>query len=60
MKFENYAGIIGNALIKKIYKIAGKLYANKITVNKARYEKFAVVDLFEDNNCICHDYVVSL
>ena len=60
MRFENYAGNVGNELIKKIYGKAYGLYANKIVVRKAKYNKFAVVDLFEGNDCICHDYVISL
>jgi hypothetical protein len=60
MKFENYANNIGNELIKKIYGVAYGLYATRIVVHKAKYNKFAVVDLFENNDAICHDYIVSL
>lgn len=60
MKLENYGATIGGALIKKIYAVGYSLYANRIVVHKAKYNKFAVVDLFENNDCICHDYVISL
>lgn len=60
MKFENYSGNVGNELIKKIYGKAYGLYANRIVVNKAKYNKFAIVDFFEGNDCICQDYVISL
>lgn len=60
MKFENYAGNIGNELIKKIYGKAYGLYANRIVVHKAKYNRYAVVDLFEGNDCVCNDYVISL
>lgn len=60
MKFENYANNIGKELIKKIYGVAYGLQATEIVVHKAKYNKFAVVSLFENNDAICHDYIISL
>ena len=60
MKFENYMGNIGKELIKKIYSLAYSLYATRIVIHKSKYNKYAIVDLFEGNNAICHNYIVSL
>ena len=60
MKFENLSGNIGNELIKKIYAVAHNLEANHIIVHKAKYNRYAKIDLFLDNDCICLDYTVSI
>ncbi len=60
MEFVNLNGNIGNELIKKIYATAHRLEANCIIVHKAKYNKYAVVDLFLDDDCICLDYTIAL
>lgn len=60
MKFENYMGNVGKELVKKIYSIAYSLHATRIIVHKIKYNKYAIIDLFENNDAICYDYVVSL
>lgn len=60
MKIENYMGNIGKELIKKIYSKAYSLYATRIIIHKVKYNKYAVVDLFENNNAICYNYIISL
>jgi len=60
MEFNNFAGNLGDILIKKVYADAYRLEATIITVNKAKYNKYAVVNLECKYGCICWDYVVSL
>lgn len=61
MKFDNFAGNIGKDLIKAIYAKAYRLDANYIVVHKAKYNKYAVVSLFEvPHGCICHNYTISI
>lgn len=61
MKFENYAGNLGNELIKAIYSRAYQLEANVIIVHRAKYNKYAVVDLFEEPyGCICENYTICI
>jgi hypothetical protein len=61
MTFENLGGNIGNELIKKIFATAHRLDANKIVVHKAKYNKYAIVTLYEEpHGCICENYCISL
>lgn len=60
IEFTNLSGNIGNYLIKKIYATAHKLEANHIVVNKAKYNRYAKVDLFLNDDCICWDYVIAI
>lgn len=60
IKFENLSGNIGNDLIKKIYATAYRLEANHIVVHKAKYNRYAKVDLFLNDDCICWDYTIAL
>ena len=60
MVVTNLSRNIGNDLIKKIYATAYRLEANRIVVHKAKYNKYARVDLFLNNDCICWDYTISL
>ena len=60
MIFTNLCGNLGNDLIKEIYKKAHNLDATEIVVTKAKYNRFAIVELYENNDCIALDYTVSL
>lgn len=61
MVFDNFAGNIGNELIKAIYAKAYRLDANHIVVHKAKYNKYAIVTLFEEPyGIICENYCISL
>ena len=62
IKVENNTNVnfLGKDLIKAIYKVAGKLDADYAVVDKARYNKYAEISLFEDNNCIDWAYTISV
>ena len=62
IKVENNTNVnfLGKDLIKAIYKVAGKLDADYVVVDKARYNKYAEISLFEDNNCIDWAYTISV
>ena len=61
IQFTNLSGNIGNELIKKIYATAHRLEANEIIVHKAKYNRYAIVTLFENPyGCICENYTISL
>lgn len=61
MEFTNLAGNVGNELIKKIYAVAYRLDANSIVVHKAKYNRYAIVTLYEKPyGCICENYTISL
>lgn len=61
LEFTNLSGNIGNELIKKIYATAHRLEANEIIVHKAKYNRYAIVTLFENPHaCICENYTISL
>lgn len=54
MKFVNNSKVsfLGTDLIKKIYARAYRLDANVIIVNNAKYNRYAEIELFEDEDCI--------
>ena len=60
IKFTNLSGNMGNALIKDIYKIAYRLEATEVIVNKSKYGKNATCDLFCGIDCVAHDYVIAI
>lgn len=62
LKIDNNTNVnfLGKDLIKAIYSVAGRLDANYVVVDKARYNKYAEISLFEDNNCIDWDYPISV
>ena len=60
MKFNNLSGIIGKELIKEIYSTAYRLEADEIVVNKAKYNKYADIALFQGNDCIDWHIIVVL
>jgi len=50
---------IGKNLLKAVMREAYSLEATEIIINKARYNKWAEVDLYEDGNCIVREYSIS-
>lgn len=61
LKIDNNTNInfLGKDLIKAIYSVAKRLDANYVVVNIARYNKYAEVDLFSNNDCIEWGYYIS-
>ena len=51
---------LGKDLIKAIYSTAYRLEANYVVVNKARYNMYAEVELYENDNCIDWKYGISV
>ena len=62
VKVENLSKVsfLGKDLIKAIYYTAYKLEANYVVVNKARYNRYAEVELYENNDCIDWSYGISV
>lgn len=62
LNVENLSKVsfLGKDLIKKIYTVAYRLEANYVVVNKARYNMYAEVELYEDDNCISWKYDISI
>lgn len=60
IKCTNLSHFPGKALIKKIYAYAYKVYATEIIITKAKYNDYAVVTLYEDDDCICENYCIDL
>jgi len=50
---------IGKNLLKAVMREAYSLEATEIIINKARYNKWAEVELYEDGNCIVREYSIS-
>lgn len=60
MKFDNFAGNLGNELIKEIYRRAYSLEATEIVVHRAKYNSYAIVDLFCEDGAIAWNMTISL
>lgn len=59
--FTNCAGNLGNELIRTIYRRAHELEANVVVVKEAKYNKCAVVDLYEEPyGCIEKNYTIEV
>ena len=58
IKFTNLAGNLGNDLIKRIYAKAYRLEATEVVVKSGKYGRYAVVDMFEGNDCIVENYTI--
>lgn len=56
----NLSGNLGNELIKAIYSVAYKLEATEVIVNKAKYNRYADIQLNCADNCIDWHYKVNL
>lgn len=61
IKLENLSTVsfLGKDLIKAIYSTCKKLDANYVIVNVAKYNKYAEVDLFNNDDCIDWAYPIS-
>lgn len=60
MKVEFLTRNLGNDLIRKIYAKGYKLEATEVIVKSGKYARYAVVDMFEDNDCIVENYCISI
>ena len=60
LKVEFLSQNLGSDLIKKIYAKGYELEATYVLVKRGKYGKYAIVDMYECNDCICIDYCVSL
>lgn len=62
IKIENLSkcSFLGKDLIKKIYAAAYKLDATDVIVNKAKYNRYAECELFENGNCIDWHYEINV
>lgn len=61
IELENLSNVsfLGKDLIKEIYATCNKLDANYVVVNKAKYNKYAEVALFNANDCVDWGYPIS-
>lgn len=60
LKFTNLVGNLGNDLIKEIYRVAYRLDATEVIVKSGKYNRYAVIELFENDDCIDLNYTVSI
>lgn len=60
LQLTNLVGNLGNDLIKEIYRVAYRLDATKVIVKSGKYNRYAVVELFENDDCIDWNYTVSI
>lgn len=59
--FTNLAGNLGNDLIKAIYAKAYRLEANEIVVHKGKYNKYAVVTMYENpHGIVVENYTITI
>ena len=56
----NLSGNLGNELIKAIYTVAYRLEATEVIVNKAKYNRYADVQLNCADGCIDWHYQVNV
>ena len=62
IKIDNLSSctFLGKDLIKKISVESYRLCATYVIVNKAKYNKYAECELFEDGNCIDWHYSINI
>lgn len=60
IKFVNLCGNLGKDLINAIYSAAYRLEATEVIVNKAKYNKYADIQLNCENDCIAWRYAVNI
>lgn len=62
MKIQNNSkcSFLGRELLAEIYRTAGRLYADEVVVNEAKYNRYAEIELFEDGNCIDWHYSINV
>lgn len=59
LKFTNLTRNLGNNLTRSIYKTAYRLDATDVVVKSGKYERYAIVDLFEGNDAIALNYTIE-